>query len=65
MDTFERELEKLINRFSRENASDTPDFILASFMNECLSAWNSAIQQREAWFGRGEQLCKPAEESHE
>ena len=36
--TFERELESLINRFSKENDSNTPDFILAQYLLGCLQA---------------------------
>ena len=53
MDTFERELETLINRYSQENGSNTPDFILAQFLLGCLAAWNAAVQRREEWYGRG------------
>lgn len=50
--TFEKELEHLLNRFSQENASGTPDFILANYLKNCLAAWNEAVQQRETWWGR-------------
>jgi len=50
--TFKKELENLINRYSQENASNTPDFILAYFLVDCLSAFDMAIQQRETWYGR-------------
>lgn len=49
---FAKELESLINRYSQENESDTPDFILAGFLRDCLSAWNSATKGRDQWFGR-------------
>lgn len=48
---FAKELESLINRHCQENDSDTPDFILAGFLRDCLSAWNSATKQRERWYG--------------
>jgi hypothetical protein len=51
-DTFERELKCLINRYSQENASNTPDFIIAQFLLGCLAAWNQGVQQRETWYGR-------------
>ena len=34
---FRKELEDLINRFSKENGSNTPDFILAEYLEGCLS----------------------------
>ena len=52
MSEFVKELESCINRHSMENASNTPDFILAMFLENCLRAWNEAVQQRETWYGR-------------
>lgn len=52
MSDFTRELEHLINRESQENASNTPDFILAQYLAACLAAYNTATQQRETWYGR-------------
>jgi hypothetical protein len=49
---FAQRLEALLNRHSQENASDTPDFILAQFLLNCLAAWNQGVQQRETWYGR-------------
>jgi hypothetical protein len=48
----QKELTNLVNRLSLENASDTPDFIIAEFLHEILGAWNSAVQRREKWYGR-------------
>lgn len=52
MDTFERELVGLINRYSQENESDTPDYILANYLLDCLAAYNRALQIRERWYSR-------------
>ncbi len=52
MDTFEKELEQLINIYSEENTSNTPDFILVQFILNCLAAYNLATQRREAWYDR-------------
>jgi hypothetical protein len=49
---FKIELEKLINRFSLENGSDTPDFILAKYLWDCLYAFNHAVAWRESYNGR-------------
>ncbi len=49
---FEQELEELLNKHSQENASDTPDFILAKYLSDCLAVFNAAVQQRERWYGR-------------
>ena len=50
--TFEKELEQLINKHSQENASNTPDWILAKYLIGCLVTFNAAVQQRENWYGR-------------
>lgn len=50
--SLQKELEALINTHSAENESDTPDYILASYVSDCLSAFNRAVNQREAWYGR-------------
>ena len=49
---LESALSAALNRFSAENASNTPDWILAQYLLGCLAAWNTAVQQRETWYGR-------------
>ena len=49
---FKQELESLINSYSLENQSDTPDFILAKYLQTCLDNFSAAILQREEWYGR-------------
>ena len=49
---FEEELRSLINRHSRENASNTPDYILTLYLLGCLETFEQAVQQRETWYGR-------------
>lgn len=51
MRNLERELAALLNSFSLENDSDTPDFILAKFLLDCLAAWNAGLQARDKWYG--------------
>jgi len=48
---FERELQNVINRYSRENGSNTPDWILARYMADCLAAWNRGVTERARWYG--------------
>lgn len=50
--TFETELEHLLNKYSKENGSNTPDWILAKYLVACLKAWDDMIQVREKWYGR-------------
>lgn len=49
---LESAITSALNRFSAENASNTPDWILAQYLLGCLAAWNQGIQQRETWYGR-------------
>jgi len=57
---FISELRNLINKHSMENASNTPDYILAQYLTNCLRAWNQATQQRETWYGRDARpTCPP------
>ena len=51
METFEKELRKLINRYSLENGSNTPDIILAHYLLNCLKVFDVAIKKRENWYG--------------
>lgn len=46
---FHRELEELIKKHSMENGSNTPDFILATFLMGVLESCNTAIQARDRW----------------
>jgi len=49
---FERELSAVLNRYSRENASNTPDFILAQYLIKCLEAFELTSRARETWYGK-------------
>jgi hypothetical protein len=49
---FRVDLETLLNRHSMENGSDTPDFILATYLADCLATFDKATAHREAWYGR-------------
>ena len=49
---FITELGELLNRRSMENGSDTPDFILAQYLTDCLRSWNRATKRREDWYKR-------------
>jgi hypothetical protein len=46
-----RELAEVLNRASRENESNTPDFLLAEHLLECLAAGEKLIKARDAWYG--------------
>ncbi|GAJ21261.1 unnamed protein product [marine sediment metagenome] len=51
-ESFTDKLRCLINSESMEGISNTPDFILAQYMNSCLEVFVEAVQQRETWHGR-------------
>ena len=50
---FMRDLASVINRYSRENGSNTPDFILAEFLAGCLTVYENTISARTDWFKKG------------
>lgn len=52
MSKFREDLEVLINRNSKERGSDTPDFILADYLADCLDAFDKAITRRKEWYGK-------------
>jgi hypothetical protein len=54
--TFRKELEEIINRNSKENGSNTPDFILAEYIEDCLTIYDKAVCRRELWYGRDEDI---------
>ena len=50
--SFKKELGLLLNKYSMENGSDTPDFVLARFIEESICAFDNAVTSREEWYGR-------------
>lgn len=67
MSNLRKQIETAINSESAENGSDTPDFILAEFLTDCLASFDKALAAREKWYGRkvGEWNNFPTEEPHE
>jgi hypothetical protein len=53
-----KRIEQAINATSSENGSDTPDFILAEYLTDCLGAFDKAVKWREKWYGREAVLCE-------
>ena len=51
MNDFENDLSALINKYSQEGRSNTPDFILARYLIHCLKAYNVAVSGRDSWYG--------------
>ena len=50
MSQFRKDLEVLINQNSMENKSNTPDFILADYLEGCLDAFDKAVYRRSEWY---------------
>ncbi len=46
---FQKELQHLINKYSIENESNTPDYILAKYLKACLEVFESAVKERDLW----------------
>lgn len=44
------DMAEVINRHNVENASNTPDIILAEHLYDCIEAWNRAVKLRNDWF---------------
>ena len=40
----------VLNKYCVENASNTPDFILASYLMDCLKSFNHALNKRAKWY---------------
>ena len=51
MSSFRKDLEQLINGYSMENNSHTPDFLLAQYLERCLDAFDEATRARDRWYG--------------
>lgn len=44
---LELEIAGLLNRYNQDNEADTPDYVLAQFLFTCLSAYKTAMRQKE------------------
>jgi hypothetical protein len=51
---FRVELAQLINKYSKENGSNTPDFILAGYLCRCLDNFDLTLTRRADWHGKDE-----------
>jgi hypothetical protein len=47
--TLKEKIEKLINQKSLENGSNTPDFVLAQYLLDCLEAFDNAVNARQSF----------------
>ena len=51
LSAFRKALAELINEHTAENGSNTPDFILASYLDDCLTVFDRHVLAREDWYG--------------
>lgn len=58
MDLKER-IREAINITSAENGSNTPDFILAEYLTDCLAAFDKAVKTRQTWYTPDKNHCVP------
>lgn len=50
--TFRESLTRLLNSYSKENSSNTPDYLLANFLIGCMDVFDLTVRRRDEWFGR-------------
>lgn len=53
MSELSKRIRSIINELSEENNSNTPDFILAEYLVQCLRNFESAANAREKWHSKG------------
>ena len=58
-DRLRNKIEEVINIFSLEQGSDTPDYILADYLVDCLMAYDKALQNRDQYYN-GKCIENPA-----
>ena len=48
-DKFIKDLSEFLNTNNMEGMSDTPDYILATYLSDCLNAFDGAVLRRRKW----------------
>lgn len=48
--SLRKEIEQSINKHNGENRSNTPDFILAEYLMDCLETFDRFVNKREAYY---------------
>ena len=51
IEDFKHDLTKLINVYSLEAGSNTPDFIIAEYLTNALLEFDYAMRSRDNWYG--------------
>lgn len=52
--TLEERIKEAINATCAEQGSNTPDFILAAYLMDCLAAFDRAVTARRTWYSASE-----------
>ena len=61
IENFKHDLAKLINIYSLEQLSNTPDFILAEYLTNTLLEFDKLMQSRDDWWYGDNQLPRRSE----
>lgn len=48
---FKQSLERIINANNMEDSSNTPDWVLAKYLYNCLQSFEFATNERDKWYG--------------
>ena len=59
VNSFRGQIEYWINCFNKEAGSNTPDFILAEYLEDCLAALDRAVKRRSDWYAPPRPQCEP------
>ena len=51
IENFKHDLAKLINIYSLESVSNTPDFIIAEYLTNTLLEFDKLMRSRDNWYG--------------
>lgn len=60
--SFKTELSNLLNKHSLENNSDTPDYLLAQYLDNCLINYVETVTMRDNWHSEDKQSGAPAQD---
>lgn len=52
IEDIKRELAELINKYNLENESNTPDYIIAEYLYNCLENYNLITKLKDKWYGK-------------
>lgn len=55
--SLDQALQNLLNSYSVDNGSNTPDFILSEYMLNSLRNFEQATKDREKWYGIAHSPC--------